>query len=301
MPYAWVSPTFSPVAAAISPSPAVNPLPDIGGRSFFGRLLGAASTVLSGVPFALGNRRLLVLVGVPIVIQITVFLVFVVGGGSWLHDLVAGIDLGIDAGSTWHFIETIVDVLLSVLAFVGAFVIGLLLTLMVGNIVAGPALDTLSERTEDILVGGRPELPFSFAGFVGELVTETVYAVIRLAVFLAGLLLVFLFGLIPGVGQVVAPVMSVFWTAMFLAVEILNAPLARHGIRGFRRLSFLVSNLSLTLGVGLTAWVASFIPVTLPFLVVGATRLYVSLAVHGHIPSRLDETTKARLGAVRRS
>jgi CysZ protein len=274
---------------------------DIGGRNFIGRFVGAASTVISGIPFALKNRRLLLLVGAPIAIQMCVFFVFVVSGGSWLHEMVAGVDLGIDEASSWHFLETIVDVILSLLAFVGAFVIGLLLTLMVGNIVAGPVLDTLSERTEDLLVGGRPEVPFSLAGFLKEVVVETVYAVVRLGVFLVGLFFVFLFGLVPVVGQIVAPVLSVFWTAMFLAVEIMNAPLARHGLRGFRRLAFLVSNLSLTLGVGLTAWLASFIPVTLPFLVVGATRLYVSLAVHDRVASRFDRETKARLGAVRSS
>jgi len=286
-----------PVPTQENPGP--NRLVDVGSGGFAARFVGASKTVLSGLPFTLRNRKLLWLVGAPIAIQIVVFVVFVVFGARALVDLVAGVDLGIAEGSTWHFLEGILDFVLGLIAFLGAFVVGLLLTLMVGNILAGPVLDVLSERTEGILVGEKRDAPFSLAGFVGEIVTETIYAIIRLSVFLCGLVLVFLVGLIPAVGQVVAPIGSVVWTSLFLAVEILNAPLARHGIRGFRRLALLLGNLSITLGLGLTAWVCSFVPVSLPFLVVGATRLYVGLAVNGRVPSRFDDDTKARLAAPR--
>ncbi|MBI2931787.1 MAG: EI24 domain-containing protein [Planctomycetes bacterium] len=147
----------------------------------------------------------------------------------------------------------------------------------VGNVVASPFLDFLSERVLLDLRGGPlpPGGPWYLEalGSVGRQLA-------MLAVFLAIQVALLVLWLIPVV-QLLHPVLAGLATIIFLALEYLEYPLAADRATLSARLAYILEHRGATLGFGLALFIVVLIPIVgylaLPSCVVGATQLYHDL------------------------
>ncbi len=124
--------------------------------SILGRWVTGFNYPFQGGRFIVRNRRLLLYVLLPLAINILVWgAVFGIG----LNYFFGWVDQLVPRGETWYW--NVVFIFISVL-------FGLLLLLamaylfsLVGNILAAPFNDALSQRVEDLLTGARMEQHFS--------------------------------------------------------------------------------------------------------------------------------------------
>lgn len=271
--------------------------PDIAAASLPQRIAAGARFAVGGVPFVLQHGQLLRLAIIPVILNIILFGIFVVGGITRVDDVVQAAALGIDEQAWYHFVETIWQSVVWLATLVGVLLGGFLLTVVVGNVLAGPIYDLISERTEILVLGRSAAEPFSVASFMRDLAGELFLTVVRLVLYLSGLVCIFLLGLVPVIGQVAGPVLSATWSWLFLTLELKNASLARHGVGAFGRFGHVFGKPTTHLGFGAASWLMMWVPVMMPFLVAGATRHYLALAAWDRVPSRLSDDDKGMLRA----
>lgn len=276
-----VPPLALPVAAA-----------DVAARPAIQRFWSGASFAASGIPTTLRSGRLFALALVPIAIQIAIFVLLVAGGLSLHDDAVAW--AGIDGDG---FFASLARGVLSVLVAAAIVVVGLLLTIFAGSIVLDPFYDLLSEEVEEQVVGRSFGDPFTLVGVPGGILRELGATLLRLAVYLPVAAAIWAFGFVPVVGIVAVP-LGLAWTWLFVCYEVIARSLARHGLAARARLGVVFAHKALALGFGAAAWLCLFLPFLAPFLVVGGTRMFLSLAAWDRAPSRLDDAAKRGLKGI---
>jgi CysZ protein len=88
---------------------------------------------------------------------------------------------------------------------------------------------------------------------------------------------VFLLGVLPVVGQTVAPVAGAIVTGFFLAIELLAIPLERRGLRLAGRVQWVWRHRYVTVGFGVATFLLFLVPLmnvfAMPAAVVGGTLL----------------------------
>lgn len=225
---------------------------------------------------------------VPMLVQALIFVALLVAGSRYLDDLVNR--LGPAAGHWYSFIGAILHVALVVLLVVASVIASIFLA----GVVCDPFYDVLSEATESVLLGREVGVPFSVPLVVRGILLELGATLWRLAIFMAVALPLWLIGL-TGVGSIVAIPLSLAWSWMFVALAFLSRSMARHAIPGKKRMSALFEQKACALGFGAVGWLMAYLPLTAPFLVVGATRMYLALAAHDRIPSTLSDADKRAL------
>ena len=177
------------------------------------------------------------------------------------------------------------------------FVVSFFFSLIVGRLFIAVLLDRFAATTEAIFFR-RPESRFpilvSFMSAIREIFVELTLLVVQLPMLLG----LWLLSVIPVVGFPVALVLGYAWTCMWLALAMLAPVISRHGHGAFRRMRLLGHNKALCLGLGAIACVAPIVlvPLLLPGMTVGATKLFLALASHDHIASDLSPEDKERLG-----
>lgn len=183
------------------------------------------------------------------------------GGGALADALISG-----DSG--WaHAASLGVHVLLSVALFaVGA--------LTLPNLILAPVQDPLSEATERAL--GDPATAPS--GFIRGTLISLRHTLVRLALMLLGLAVLFPLNFVPVAGSALWFVLSTLWSAFWLSAEYLSGPMARHHRRFREVLGALKKRPGATFGFGLALWVLLWLPVVncflMPLAVVAGTLLY---------------------------
>ncbi len=127
------------------------------------------------------------------------------------------------------------DVWYGVVLYYLAWIVALMLTTVIvffsftviGNLIASPFNELLSERTEIYIVGSVVEERFT----LGRFWTEAVYAlgveIKKIAVFTICMLLLFGINFIPGIGSMIYAVLAPALTLFFLVVEYLAFVLMR--------------------------------------------------------------------------
>jgi uncharacterized protein involved in cysteine biosynthesis len=268
----------------------VGSLRDVGAGSFLARFWSGASFAASGIGFTLRHRRLLLWSIVPMLVQASIFVALVIIGARFLDDIV--LRFGPAAGHWYSFIGSILYAALAVLLVV-ASVIG---AIFLGGVVCDPFYDLLSETTESVLLGRDVGAPWSAAMVLRGLGLELSATVWRLVVFLSVAVPLWLIGL-TGVGSVVAVPASLAWSFMFVALASLSRSMGRHGIPGGRRMGALFDQKACALGFGALGWLMAYVPLSAPFLVVGATRMYLALAAWDRVESTLSAADKRALKA----
>ncbi len=211
---------------------------------------------------------------VPFAINLTLF-ISLVSWGYQLFDRLLGHWL--PQGEAWYW------------AFLSYFVwtMALLVTLVIvffaftaiGNLIASPFNDLLSERTEELLRGNRQEEAFSFRLLWHDALRTLVQEGKKIGLFVAGMLLLLPLNLLPGLGSVLYSVLSFFWTVFFLVVEYTGYVFSRHRLSFRQQRRLILSRRLLFLGFGVGSLCLLAVPLLqffcIPFAVVGATRLCV--------------------------
>jgi CysZ protein len=157
----------------------------------------------------------------------------------------------------------VVWVVLSLLTYVA-------LTLLIGQ----PFYEAISKRIEDQLGGVPGEINVSF----WRTLPRTVFDSIRLGLFSVLVTAsLFLLGLVPVVGTVIAFVLGARLLGWVLALELTSVPFERRGLRYADRKRALQANKPLALGFGAATFACTVIPlftvVAMPAAVAGATLL----------------------------
>jgi CysZ protein len=156
---------------------------------------------------------------------------------------------------------------------------------VVGNIIAGPFSDLLSERVEAMILKTAPPHSPGLGEQLGSLGRNALEETKRLLFFLAGSLLLLLLALIPAAGPFLYSVASGAWTLLFLALEFGDYYLMRHSARFRARWSHIWGHRWQSLGFGAGAALLLLIPIAnlllIPGAVTGGTLLWIRLAPPG--------------------
>jgi CysZ protein len=143
-------------------------------------------------------------------------------------------------------------------------------TLLIGD----PFYETIAESIEDDLGGVPGEVKTGFFRSLGRSLADSIR--LTLVTLLIAVPLFFL-GLIPVVGQIVAPVIAAMIGGWFLSVELVGIPFQRRGLRLPDRRRALRKNRSAAMGFGVAVFACFLIPLgavlIMPAAVAGAALL----------------------------
>lgn len=211
---------------------------------------------------------------IPLVINILVFTGVVYFGFDLFNNVVTGL---LPTGEAWYW--ALLYYLLWLVAIVVTAVVVFFVFTVVGNLLASPFNDLLSETVERKLAGETKEEAFSWRGFWREAWRVFVDESKKISVFVVVMLLLLLLNLVPAVGQLLYSVLAVLTTLFFLTVEYLGYAMNRHRL-GFgeqRRFIFRRKFLSLGFGVGVMCiLVIPFLQfLCIPVSVLGGTLLFL--------------------------
>ncbi|MDP2342177.1 MAG: EI24 domain-containing protein [Deltaproteobacteria bacterium] len=266
---------------------------DVGDGTLPRRFFRGALAVPAGVGLVFSDAKLVSLSFVPMLVHLALFVSLLWLGFTQIagRAIEAIAPTATDTGA-W---ASILAVVVSVVVGVAVVVVAVVASVLVGSVVCDPFYDMLSEQTEIVLVGRSVGKPFTLAAVPYELARELGATCLRLLVW--GAVAVPLWALAFTPASIVAAPLGMVWTWLFLAYEYLSRSLVRHAVQPKDRFKPLFSHKALCLGFGSLSWVASFVPFMAPFLVVGATRLYLTLAAWDRAPSLLTPEEKIRLRA----
>lgn len=228
----------------------------------------------------MGHPRLLQYIIMPFLINLTVFFGTVYWGIGFFQDRVIGM---IPQGDAWYWM--VLYYLLWVVAVAVTSVLVFFTFTLVGNLIASPFNELLSEKTERMLTATRDEQPFSLAAFAKNALSTLVDEAKKMSLFLVVMLLLLALNFIPGLGTAVYAVLSVVLMIFFLCVEYTGYIFGRKNLRfrDQRRYFFARKFLMIGFGTGVLCLLA--IPflqlLCIPLGVVGATQLWCDQPFEG--------------------
>lgn len=233
-----------------------------------------------GGRYILRHRKLLLYAVAPTIINVVVWAgVFAIGFTyyfGWLDRLVP-------RGQTWYW--TIVFIVLSVLFGLLLLLAMVYLFSVVGNVLASPFNDALSQRVEELLKGGRMEERFSIRAMLREGRQAVIQEFKRIALFLCVLALLALLNLIPIVGTALHIWLGAMATLLFLAMEYTGYTMDRRHLKLRFRLRIIRSHPEVLLGFGCGVFVLLFIPLVnffcIPASVAGGAMLCLQRLLAG--------------------
>ncbi len=257
-------------------------------QGFIGRFLAGARYPFEGFSFIKEHRLWSVCLWI-VLVDIVVFAALVAATIVLVKPLLAA--AGTYIAGTFAVQSEFAAGLVGILTWIIWIVVVLLVLglsgialVLVGQALASPFLDTLSEKVENIVLR-TPETPLdakrimrAFVMGMSDLVWGTVTSI---AVYVP----LFLLGLIPGVGTVPASILGYVFAALLAAVEFVGLPMIRRFINYSGRWRVIRANAAVSLGFGATTLVLLIIPAAgffvLPFATAGGTLLYCDLLASG--------------------
>lgn len=230
-------------------------------------------TAFRGGRLFLRHPRLLKLVVIPFLINVATFSLAIYFGLRFFHGFVLGL---LPQGEAWYW----------VVLYYAVWLIAGLLTLVlvffcftvVGNLIASPFNELLSERVESLLLPGGEGKPFSLREFWRDMLRIWLVELKKMSLFVGALLVLLLLNLLPVVGNLLYGVLSTLLILFFLAWEYLAFIHERknHGFRLQRR--YIMDRKLLMLGFASGVLLMLAIPLLqllcIPVAVSGATLLW---------------------------
>lgn len=240
-------------------------------------------TAFRGGRLLLRYPRLLKLVLIPFLINVATFSLAVYFGLQFFHDFVLEL---LPQGEAWYWVAL----------YYAVWVVAGLLTLVlvffcftvVGNLIASPFNELLSERIEALLLTEVKTPPFALRDFCRDMLRVWLVELKKMSLFVIAMLGLLLLNLLPGVGNLIYGVLSVLLTLFFLAWEYLAFIHERknHDFRQQRR--YLMERKLLVLGFASGVLLMLAIPfmqlVCIPVAVAGATLLWCEEQVGHRLP-----------------
>lgn len=219
------------------------------------------------------HPRLILYILIPFLINIAVFTGAVYLGLDFFGSTVVEY---IPQGEAWYW--SILYWFLWVVAVLLTCVLVFFSFTVVGNLVASPFNDLLSERTEQILSGHGNDEKFSLRRFLSDAWKTLLLEARKMWVFVVVMLLILPLNLLPGIGSAIYTVLAVSLTLFFLCVEYLGFTMVRKHLFFSEQRRFIFARKFLMLGFGCGVMAMLAIPFfqffCIPLAVIGATRLW---------------------------
>ncbi len=225
------------------------------------------------LPFLRSRPRLIFYILIPFLINVAVFSGAVYLGMEFFGSTVVEY---IPQGEAWYWalfswLLWVVAVLLTAILVFFSFTV-------VGNLIASPFNDLLSERTETLLTGREIDENFSLSRFFSDAIKSLLMEARKMWVFVLVMVLILPLNLLPGIGNAIYTLLAISLTLFFLCVEYLSFVMVRKGHFFSDQRRFIFSRKSLMLGYGCGVLVMLAIPFfqffCIPLAVIGATRLW---------------------------
>jgi len=149
---------------------------------------------------------------------------------------------------------------------------------VVGNLIASPFNELLSERTENLVLGEVHDTPFSLSRFWKESANAIVVEVKKMVVFVFCMGLLFGINFIPGIGSLIYAVLAPLFTLFFLAIEYMAFVLMRKQLSFAEQRRYIFKHPILMFGYSCGVFCMLAVPFVqlfcIPLAVVGATLLW---------------------------
>ncbi|MDX2478939.1 MAG: EI24 domain-containing protein [Desulfuromusa sp.] len=210
---------------------------------------------------------------IPLVINLLVFTATVYFG----LDLFQGmLDTYAPSTEVWY----------GVLLYYLAWTVALLLTTVIvffsftviGNLIASPFNELLSERTEALIQGTQSEDSFSLQHFWKESRHAIIVEIKKMAVFVACMVVLFGLNFIPGIGSLIYAVLAPGFMLFFLVIEYMAFVLMRKHLSFAEQRRYIFKHPILMFGYACGVFCMLAIPFVqffcIPLAVVGATLLW---------------------------
>lgn len=229
-------------------------------------------SLLNAFRFISKNPRLYKYIAIPFIINVVVFCGSVYWGFDLFGDFVGQYLAPYD---TWYW--QIVAGAIKLLAALVTLVIVFFTFTVVGNLIAAPFNDVLSEKTEEIIVGRQIGEPFSFRQIGVDLWRVMKDEIRKMSIFIFLMILILGLNFLPGIGSALYAVLSVVVTVFFLIVEYTGYIFSRKHLGFAEQRQFIAAHKMSTVGFGLAVMCMLFIPfiqfLTIPVAVVAATQI----------------------------
>ena len=217
--------------------------------------------------------RLLPYILIPFVINVAVFSGAVYLGLDFFSTTVQDF---LPGGEAWYW------VLLYWLVWIVAVLVTALLVFftftVVGNLIASPFNDLLSERTEEVLSGRTHNEAFSLGQFLHDAWRTVLMEGRKMLIFVLAMVIILPLNLLPGIGQGLYTVLAVSLTLFFLCFEYLGFVMVRKRQFFRQQKRYILARKCLMLGFSCGVVVLLAIPffqmLCIPLAVIGMTRLW---------------------------
>lgn len=270
---------------------------DLANKSVAGRATGGLGFAMSGIQLALGRANLRWIALACVALNLVIYGVLVWLGWTWIDAVNAWLPDPAAHEGIVSWLLTAMNAGVKVLLFMGWLLVSIWMALAVGNILAGPLFDMLSERTEELLLGRTHAPPFSIGLAIKLAVKEVFVQLTLLLVYVPLVIAIFFVGLIPLVGALLGPALAWSLSALWVTLGLTGPALARHELGASARVSMVFGNKAMAAGFGAIGGIpfVSFLalPLLSPALVVGGTQMYLALAAWDRVPSKLTDADKA--------
>lgn len=269
-------------------------------RSFIAQVFQGIGYPLEAVGF-MRRHRLWRLALVPTIVNILLFAGVVAGLSfvalPWVHALQAWLAPA-DPNGFFAGMISVLAIVIWLVAAVMALVAGAFVLVMIGQAVASPFLDVLSEKVETIVLSTTAE-PATVGRVVRAVMISLGDLVWSVLIWVAGTVPLMLLNALPVVGNAGAVALEFAFGALLLAQEFMGLSLARQLVSYPARWRVMWANKWMALGFGASTTVLLLVPglnlVLLPLAAVGGTLLYCDLEAAGRVRPAL-RTPSAKVG-----
>ena len=149
---------------------------------------------------------------------------------------------------------------------------------VIGNLIASPFNELLSERAEILITNASDDSKFNLKQFWKESCSAIIIEIKKLTVFVIGMGLLLLINLIPGIGSLIYAVLAPAFTITFLAIEYMAFVLMRKQMNFAAQRNYMFGHVITLFGFACGVFLMLTIPFvqffSIPLAVVGATLLW---------------------------
>lgn len=228
---------------------------------------------LRAAKFLSKKPGLLKYLAIPLTINILVFSLSVYFGLDLFEGLLETYAPSTDVwyGMALYYLSWTVAMLLTSVVVFFSFTV-------VGNLIASPFNELLSEHTEALQVGRKPDERFSVGRFWKEAKNSIFVEIKKLSFFTVCMLLLLAINLVPGIGSMVYAVLAPIFTLFFLVIEYMAFVLMRKQLTFTQQRRYISKRPVLMTGFACGIFCLLAIPFIqffcIPLAVVGATLLW---------------------------
>ncbi len=210
---------------------------------------------------------------IPFFINLVVFSLTVYFGLDLFDHLVEAYAPSSDVwyGAVLYYLAWTLAMLITAVAVFFSFTV-------VGNLIASPFNELLSEKTEVLCQGQVETEPFRLARFISESWLAVAVEMKKMAIFISCMLVLLLINFLPGIGSMLYAVLAPLLTMFFLVVEYMAFVLMRKQMSFAEQRRYIFQHPIMMLGFACSLFCLLAIPFIqffcIPLAVVGATLIW---------------------------